>query len=137
MKDNTVKSIQCGDAEDGACSSIRPALKALAFLGFTVGNWYAVWTLLTHRPEMNRLVFYVAAPIAVFTTFLLIAVWHNRRWVRPALRLEKILPAIYAGEKPIEALSQVRGGMSRLTPVLRQLLEQHLREGQGPHSDQK
>jgi diguanylate cyclase (GGDEF)-like protein len=63
----------------------------------------------------------VMLTLAALLASTLITIRQYRRWRYPFDRLHELLPQVRAGEAPIEALSQIGGGLEPLIPILQEL----------------
>jgi diguanylate cyclase (GGDEF)-like protein len=64
----------------------------------------------------------IAVPIATLALLCIVAVRHELYWTRPMHKLIELLPLLRAGERPIEELTNLRGGVERFIPELQELL---------------
>jgi diguanylate cyclase (GGDEF)-like protein len=104
------------------------AMKAACALLVGVAVWWIAWIYLDGTdPALRRGHHWfrsVVVPAWILGVACLVALRHERYWSSPTQRLLKLLPQIRQGKAAIESLSDVRGGIERVMPLVQELLHE-------------
>jgi diguanylate cyclase (GGDEF)-like protein len=111
----------------------RPRLAALRAnygmlalkLGFALAVATAMWGMLRLLASSSYSSLHtVLVPLGVLVSVGLFLYRDERHWTRPSRALRELLPAIRAGEAPIDELSSIAGGMKPIAPMIADLLHE-------------
>jgi diguanylate cyclase (GGDEF)-like protein len=94
-------------------------LKLVVAIGLASATWWLVWTNIGWR---DHWVNSVLVPAGIMLAIGLFVLRVELRWARPARTLADLLAQVRAGDAAIEALSDIRGGLVDLVPVIQQVL---------------
>lgn len=103
---------------------MRTGLRIAGMSAVAVGIWLGIWQLLADRQDRQAVWQGIVLPTAILLLLVVVAVRHELCWTRPIRHLQEVLDSVRAGEAPIEELSSVGGGVSRLVPALQSLLHE-------------
>jgi diguanylate cyclase (GGDEF)-like protein len=104
------------------------AMKAACALLVGVAVWWIAWMYLDGTdPALRRGHHWfrsVVVPAWILGAACLVALRHERYWSSPTQRALRLLPEIREGKAAIESLSQVKGGIERVMPLVQELLHE-------------
>ena len=123
-------NLTTSDAESGARRmTLLWQLLAIA-AGVAAVAW--IWRMLLGWLGPGAATLLIQTPLTILTGCLAwrFAVGHDRKWVRPARQLARLIEEIHAGETPIESLSEVTGAMAPVARTVQELLRDFRRERQ-------
>jgi diguanylate cyclase (GGDEF)-like protein len=110
------------DARRGSHHDVSVAMKiGVAALAAPL-LWCAIWLLLENAPLGSAAAIHLSVPTLILATVALLVYRENRKWRAPSRQLKEILEGCRSGERPIEELKTVSGGMTELALVAQQLL---------------
>ena len=93
-----------------------------------VAVWWIAWMYLDGTdPALRRGHHWfrnVVVPAWILGVACFVALRHERYWSSPTQRLLRLLPQVREGKSAIESLSEVRGGIERLVPLVQDLLHE-------------
>jgi len=92
-----------------------------AALGATL-LWCAIWLMLESATVKRDAAWHLTLPTLILTVVVLMVYRENRTWWRPTRRLKEILEGCRAGERPIEELNDVGGGMVGVAHCVQSLM---------------
>ena len=94
---------------------------AAAALGATI-LWCAIWLALENAPLGSAAAMHLSVPTLILGLVAILVYREHGRWWKPTRQLKEILEGCRSGERPIEELKTVGGGMTALSEVAQQLL---------------
>jgi diguanylate cyclase (GGDEF)-like protein len=94
-------------------------LKLGLALTLAIATWWMIWSTFGWRYHW---VHSALVPAAILLVICALVLRTERRWSRPTRQLVHLLDQIRAGGVPIEALSDIQGGLSDLVPRIQQIL---------------
>ncbi len=96
-------------------------MKLIAGLGGAVILWVATWLALGTDGSEQSWQYHALIPTAILALVFLTIFREARYWWAPQRRLANILREIRAGQRPIEELQTVAGGLSPIAPLIEDL----------------
>jgi diguanylate cyclase (GGDEF)-like protein len=115
-------NVETPDAPQGLHHRLSIAMKiAAAALGATI-LWCAIWLALENAPLGSAAAMHLSVPTLILGLVAILVYREHGRWWKPTRQLKEILEGCRSGERPIEELKTVGGGMTALSEVAQQLL---------------
>ncbi len=103
-------------------------MKAACALLVAVAVWWIAWVYIDGTDPASRRgepwVRNVVVPAWILGVACLVALRHERHWSSPTQRLIRLLADVRDGKAAIESLSEVRGGIRELPPLVQDLLHE-------------
>lgn len=98
------------------------ASKLLIALAGGMGLWWAIWMAPGDHASAESWAWHASMPTAILALVGLMVYREARHWWAPGRTMATLLPAIRAGERPIEELAEVGGGLTPIVPLVQELL---------------
>src|SRR3954451_4982925 len=74
-----------------------------------IAVWIATWLAIAQTVGLGTMALSLAIPSACVMLFGLFVLRQEQKWVWPVRKMTRMLPAIRAGELPIESLNEIAG----------------------------
>jgi diguanylate cyclase (GGDEF)-like protein len=99
-------------------------LKCLFAAGLATGAWCGIWLLMSGAAFERQAFWHLTLPTLILTIVGLHIYREYLKWRKPSRRLHEILLGCLNGEKPIDELEEVGGGLSAVAKVSADLLRE-------------